>query len=75
MLGGSDTLRLPQWTSDSYLMDYVPNVYQLLQEKVKPNHIQIYTLSVCTGELTCSKLCVQEGILCCSTKRNGTSSD
>ena len=33
MVGGSDSLRLPQLNNDSYLMDYVPNVNQMLQEK------------------------------------------
>ena len=35
VLGGSKQLKLPAWGSDTCLMDYVPLVYQLLEEKVQ----------------------------------------
>ena len=35
ILGGSKQLKLPCWGSETCLMDYVPRVHQLLDEKVQ----------------------------------------
>ncbi|XP_019856252.1 PREDICTED: BRCA1-A complex subunit BRE-like [Amphimedon queenslandica] len=36
ILGSAANIKLPSWNSeDSYLMDYVPNVHKILQEKVE----------------------------------------
>ena len=35
ILGNAANIKLPSWNSeDSYLMDYVPSVHKILQEKV-----------------------------------------
>lgn len=34
IFGGKETIKLPKWNEDTYLMDYVPAVNKLLQDKV-----------------------------------------